>query len=29
VADSSIVLGILFVTLLLWQEERKTAARAA
>ena len=30
VADSSIVLGILFVTLLLWQEDRKsTAARAA
>src|SRR5437667_4203671 len=29
VADLSIVLGILFVTLLLWQEERKTAARAA
>jgi len=29
VADSSIVLGILFVTLLLWQEERKTPARAA
>jgi signal peptidase II len=29
VADSSIVLGIIFVTLLLWQEERKTAARAA
>ena len=29
IADSSIVLGIIFVTLLLWQEERKTAARAA
>ena len=29
VADSSIVLGILFVTLLLWQEERKSAARTA
>lgn len=29
VADSSIVLGIIFVTLLLWQEERKTPARAA
>ncbi len=29
VADSSIVLGILFVTVLLWQEERKTPARAA
>lgn len=29
VADSAIVLGILFVTVLLWQEERKTAARAA
>ncbi len=29
VADSSIVLGILFVTLLLWQEERKRPARAA
>jgi signal peptidase II len=28
VADSSIVLGIIFVTLLLWQEERKTPARA-
>ena len=30
-ADSSIVLGILFVTLLLWQEDRKsnTAARPA
>lgn len=29
VADSSIVLGILFVTLLLWQEEQKRPARAA
>jgi len=29
VADSSIVLGIFFVTFLLWQEERKTAARDA
>ena len=29
VADSSIVLGILFVTVLLWQEERKTPARTA
>ncbi|HUQ41414.1 MAG TPA: signal peptidase II [Candidatus Limnocylindrales bacterium] len=29
VADSSIVLGILFVTVLLWQEERKTTARTA
>ena len=30
VADSSIVLGILFVTLLLWQEDRKSiAARTA
>ena len=29
VADSSIVLGIIFVTLLLWQEERKTPAPAA
>jgi signal peptidase II len=29
VADSSIVLGIIFVTFLLWQEERKTPARAA
>lgn len=29
VADSSIVLGILFVTVLLWQEERKTTARVA
>jgi len=30
VADSSIVLGILFVTFLLWQEERKaTTARIA
>ena len=28
VADSSIVLGILFVMVLLWQEERKTTARA-
>jgi signal peptidase II len=27
VADSSIVLGILFVTLLLWQEERTTTGR--
>jgi signal peptidase II len=29
IADSSIVLGIVFVTFLLWQEERKTAARTA
>lgn len=29
VADSSIVLGIIMVTLLLWREERKTPARAA
>jgi signal peptidase II len=29
VADSSIVVGILVVTLLLWLEERKTATRAA
>jgi len=29
VADSSIVLGILFVSLLLWQEDRRTAAPAA
>jgi signal peptidase II len=29
IADSSIVLGIVFVTILLWQEERKTAARTA
>ena len=29
VADSSIVLGIIFVTFLLWQEERKTPAPAA
>jgi lipoprotein signal peptidase len=29
VADSSIVLGIFFVTLLLWQQERKTAASDA
>jgi signal peptidase II len=29
IADSSIVLGILFVTLLLWQEERRRPARAA
>src|SRR5437868_4165147 len=29
VADSSIVLGILFVTFLLWQEERKATPRAA
>jgi signal peptidase II len=29
VADSSIVLGIVFVTLLLWQEERKPTARTA
>jgi signal peptidase II len=29
VADPSIVLGILLVSLLLWQEERKTPARAA
>ena len=29
VADSSIVLGILFVTLLLWQEERKRPPRTA
>jgi signal peptidase II len=29
VADSSIVVGIFLVTFLLWQEERKTAARAA
>src|SRR5688572_10364893 len=28
VADSSIVLGIVFVTLLLWREDRKTPARA-
>jgi signal peptidase II len=28
VADSSIVVGIFLVTFLLWQEERKTAARA-
>jgi signal peptidase II len=29
VADSSIVLGIFFVTLLLWREDRKTPAPAA
>jgi signal peptidase II len=29
VADSSIVLGILFVTFLLWQDERKRAPRTA
>jgi signal peptidase II len=29
VADSSIVLGILFVTFLLWQEERKATAQTA
>ena len=29
VADSSIVVGILIVTLLLWQEERKSAALTA
>ena len=29
VADSSIVLGIAFVMLLLWREERRTAPRAA
>jgi signal peptidase II len=29
VADSSIVLGIVFVTLLLWREDRKPPARAA
>lgn len=29
VADSSIVVGIFLVTYLLWQEERKTAARRA
>ncbi len=29
VADSSIVLGILFVTFLLWQEERKATLRPA
>ena len=29
VADSSIVLGILFVTVLLWREDRKTTARTA
>jgi len=29
VADSSIVLGIAFVTFLLWQEERKHTARTA
>jgi signal peptidase II len=29
VADSSIVVGILLVTFLLWQEERRTTARAA
>ncbi|MEO8633077.1 MAG: signal peptidase II [Chloroflexota bacterium] len=29
VADSSIVLGILFVTVLLWREDRKTPARTA
>jgi signal peptidase II len=29
VADSSIVLGILFVTFLLWQEERRSAPRPA
>jgi signal peptidase II len=29
IADSSIVLGILLVTLLLWREERKAAARPA
>jgi len=29
VADSSIVLGIVFVTFLLWQEERKNTARTA
>jgi signal peptidase II len=29
VADSSIVIGIVFVTFLLWQEERKTTVRTA
>jgi signal peptidase II len=29
VADSSIVLGIFFVTFLLWQEERKSSPRPA
>ena len=29
VADSSIVLGIVFVTILLWQEERRAAPRTA
>ncbi len=29
VADSSIVVGILFVTFLLWQQDRKSAAQAA
>jgi signal peptidase II len=29
VADSSIVVGIFLVTFLLWQEERRTAARRA
>ena len=29
VADSSIVVGIAFVTFLLWQEERRTTARTA
>lgn len=29
VADSSIVVGILLVTFLLWQEERRTTARTA
>ncbi len=29
VADSSIVLGIVFVTILLWQKERKAAPRTA
>jgi len=29
VADSSIVLGILFVTFLLWQEDRRATAKAA
>jgi signal peptidase II len=29
VADSSIVLGILLVTILLWQEDRRSTARAA
>ena len=29
VADSSIVLGILFVTVLLWQEDRRATAKTA